>query len=221
MSNLTLKDRLILWAVCIYHAALAVLLTIQPSAIMDSDAILQQAAPAADGGANEAMVQFGFEVFRSYDGEYRSILYSSEQEELFGKAFFAARKMAKVGDELAPISWTAPLVALILIAVVGFFVKSSSNWYTKHKAEVCFFVLALYPLLLILSNILAVVAVPVLANSNLCGPNFIELRYDTNLKYGANGTFALIHNGTESSCRITGGTLKAKIIPTAVGVVLL
>jgi hypothetical protein len=188
--------------------------------LSNSDSMITQVPETIDGANN--ITKVGFAIHSFSIGESEDIEFSDEQEDALGDQHKAAKILYFV---FTSFMWLALIVPVLIGAVHrwgpskmdGRLVMSKM---TRSLARVSIPVV-------VVSTILMAVPFVLLTRSNLCGPNYMELRFqDQEMSaeseddsdydcHDLEGTIAIMHEGIGASCE-----LDRSGVATAIGLVV-
>jgi hypothetical protein len=163
--------------------------------LSNSDSMITQVPETIDAANNITKVGFAIHYFSS--GEAEDIEFSDEQEDALGDQHEAAKILYYV---FSSFMWLALIVPVVVGAVrrwgsTKMDKRLVMSKMTRSLAKVSIPVV-------IISTILMAVPFVLLTRSNLCGPNYMELRF---LEYEVDdieGTIAIVHEDVGASCEL-------------------
>jgi hypothetical protein len=173
-----------------------------------SDSMLTHVPSFSDVDASRNITEFGFGLREFSINGTEDIEFSDEQEDAFGKEFMSAKVSFYCFASIMFVALLLPLCFALYRLV-----RKMDRRLILSKLARTYAVIS-GPTMVICTVLMAIPFV-LLLRSNLCGPNFIELRYSTEIEsedesgseafydcgsHDMEGTVAIIHEDVGASC---------------------
>jgi uncharacterized membrane protein YhaH (DUF805 family) len=164
-----------------------------------SDSMITQVPETIDAANNITKVSFAIHSFSI--GESEDIRFSDEQEDALGDQHKAAKILYFV---FASFMWLALIVPVLMGAVHRWGSSKMDGRLVMSKMARSLARVSIP--VVVVSTILMAVPFVLLTRSNLCGPNYMELRFQDDVE----GTIAIVHEDIGASCELgTSGVATA------------
>lgn len=201
------------------HVALVTAAFFISGLLHNSDSLMTQVPAETDATNNITKVDFGIKKFSI--GNNEDIEFSDEQKDVLGGSWSSSH----TSFHILQAFMIAGLVIPVIIAIKR---RCCCRMDTRLVISKLLKNFAMYsiPLIAILTILMAVPFV-LLTRSNLCGPNYIELRFEQELEYSSDddddyyhdddcielqGTVAIVHNDVNATCSVAPTGIAAAVL---------
>lgn len=199
------------------HVALVTAAFFISGLLHNSDSLMTQVPAETDAANNITKVDFGIKKFSI--GNNEDIDFSDEQKDALGVSWSSSH-----------FSWHILQAFMIAGLVIPVIIAIKRRCCCGMDKRLVFsnllknFAMYSIPLIAILTILMAVPFV-LLTRSNLCGPNYIELRFEQELEYSGDdddnyhddcidlqGTVAIVHDDVSASCSVAPTGIAAAVL---------